>query len=342
MTTKEPISSKQDPVLLEAAALWSACFDDDPEFVRFYFERIALAQELYLHRIEGRAIAHIHAPVYDTDIGGKAFYISGACTLSQYRGSGVMAELMRHTLREEHSRGCELALLIPADGSLESYYHRHFGFVSNIYRYTSTDLRDALHCRQAITSRHPSHSREGQCQFVRECLSLLPTQGLRHSLRQIDNVLEEYHRWAGVRLWTDSEGYIQELALYRELADTYQVDAFFGNTPERLADLTSGGKSLQITLPQPTQPRGGAVQRTHRGMMRLLDLPRCTERYAQKHTEATYTFTWLDDIISENTGTYIIEGGAVQRIAPIGEATPIEEVTIRLMGEDYWLAMMHE
>lgn len=343
MTTNIPRLSKEEEAERReaAASLWLSSFDDDESFVRFYFDRIVLPEELFLYRIGERAVAHIHAPTYPLATGGEAYYISGACTLEEYRGQGLMKKLMSALLRREYTAGRLVALLIPANENLRCYYRKHFGFVTNNYRYTSTNLEDALSYQQTLRRSYVAGQRKEQCAFIHDCLLQLPLGGVRHSLRQLDNVLEEYSRWAHVATFADHHGSLEEIALYRiDSNGRGCIDAFFGNKPDRLAELQTSGNDLLITLPAGIDTP--SVSSTARGMARPINLLTLAQKLAARQPELSYTFSYLDELLPKNTGTYTLLKGQVTYTPELLDQPLSEEAAVQLLLGEYWLAMMHD
>lgn len=157
----------------EIRSLWSLCFDDTEAFKDFYFERRYKENENFcLHR-DGKVIAALQVIPYS--MGGWSHYIptgyvSGACTHPDYRGQGVMRNLMTKTMETMYQHVNPLMTLIPATESLFSFYER-LGF-SPIFRNEEkelnvTDLQKELSCEvreiEKWTPALESFMQEGLC-----------------------------------------------------------------------------------------------------------------------------------------------------------------------------------
>ena len=86
MTTKEKVK-----------ALWQLCFDDNEEFVEMYF-RLRYKNEINVAIESGdeivSALQMIPYPMTFCGDTVQTSYISGACTHPDFRGNGVMRELL--------------------------------------------------------------------------------------------------------------------------------------------------------------------------------------------------------------------------------------------------------
>ena len=86
MTTKEKVK-----------ALWQLCFDDSEEFVEMYF-RLRYKNEINVTIESGdEVISALQMIPYPMTFCGNTVqtsYVSGACTHPDFRGNGVMRELL--------------------------------------------------------------------------------------------------------------------------------------------------------------------------------------------------------------------------------------------------------
>lgn len=105
--------------------LWEQCFDDEKAFVDFYFSRIYKDEYTYLSYVGDRAVSHVEALPYLLSFQGDRYpihYISGACTLAEFRGQGLMQQLMAAALQDRAEKGDDLSFLIPANEGLFDFY----------------------------------------------------------------------------------------------------------------------------------------------------------------------------------------------------------------------------
>ncbi|MDO4707010.1 MAG: GNAT family N-acetyltransferase [Porphyromonadaceae bacterium] len=328
--------------LAEAEGLWRACFDDEAEFVRFYFDRVAREEEIYLYEAEGKSVAHIHAPRYVIRGGvGEAFYVSGACTLSSHRGRGIMHELMVRTMREEYAKGRVAALLIPADEELRLYYAQHFGFVTNNYRYEISSLAGMGGFGRYISPKEyiDDAGEYDVEQYVSVALRGYSDAGIDHTRAQVANVFAEYVRWGRVLVVADEVGELRCVALCREDERVFCVDALLGDEPWRLEGRLPKDKELRITLPN--RQSSSSLRCIPRGMVRPLNLMAYTRQRAEQ-AGAEVSFSWVDDIIPQNTGTYTIEGGQLRYQSELLHEPLSSEALVRLLVGEYWMGLLHD
>ncbi len=111
--------------------LWHECFGDDREYVEFFldncpnklcfgvFERGGLVSMLFLlnGNIDGLSCRYIYA----------------ACTAQNYRGRGLMGDLIEYSKNYCADNGIDTLFLVPAEDSLYGYYKK-FGFIPKMRR----------------------------------------------------------------------------------------------------------------------------------------------------------------------------------------------------------------
>ncbi len=135
-----------NPSADEARALWHECFPSDPDvFLDLYFNEVYRPENTLLLRDEstGLNVAHIQCLPYRIHWRGMdwgAGYISGACTLPQYRGRGLMRDLMREAFELMRSRGDVFSFLIPAEPWLYDFYRQKAGYQTAFYHRTVTSV----------------------------------------------------------------------------------------------------------------------------------------------------------------------------------------------------------
>lgn len=125
---------KDNPISKREASehLWRVCFDDTESFIRLYFDHIYKDEDTILLYEDGLAVAHIEMLRYHFVLCGKILpfgYISGACTLPEYRNKGLMKKLLSEALLQMYGRGDIWSVLIPQEQWLYDYYHRAVSYV---------------------------------------------------------------------------------------------------------------------------------------------------------------------------------------------------------------------
>lgn len=108
--------------------MWKICFGDSQPYFDIYF-RERYSDENTLAYLEGsKVVASLQLLYYNFTFGNTEIpiaYISGACTLPQARKKGYMAELLKHTFHEIHTKDIPLSLLVPEEEWLLQFYNKY-------------------------------------------------------------------------------------------------------------------------------------------------------------------------------------------------------------------------
>lgn len=145
--------------------LWQKCFNDSPEFVDFYFDRVYQDINALTLEYDGRVVSALQMIPYtmnwcDTEI--RVAYISGACTDPAYRGKGLMRELLHQAFRQMRMRAFDITALIPADASLFEFYRAYqytevFDFSRHTYEKTISQAHNPdieIHALSVVDALH--------------------------------------------------------------------------------------------------------------------------------------------------------------------------------------------
>lgn len=112
--------------------LWQLCFNDDPAFIDLYFRfryKDDINRCLEQNKRVVSALQAIPYPMTWCDGTVLTNYISGACTHPEYRGKGLMRNLLTKTHQRMKEDGVLFATLIPAEKSLFDFY-KTFGYAT--------------------------------------------------------------------------------------------------------------------------------------------------------------------------------------------------------------------
>lgn len=108
--------------------MWKICFEDTDEFIDLYFSQ-KYKEENTLIFFEGDiAAASVQMLPYTINFYGEEIpfsYISGACTLPEYRKKGYMEKLLIRTFCVMLERNIPLSILIPAEDWLYGFYSKY-------------------------------------------------------------------------------------------------------------------------------------------------------------------------------------------------------------------------
>lgn len=127
--------------------LWRYCFQDNEEFIQWYFHNCY--QNQYTYTIKESRENHIAAALqcnpYHLHIRGKNIevpYITGVCTHPAYRGDGYFQTLFQEVLQKLHEKEIPVAILLPIATDLYAQYQ--FAYYNHRLDYTLT-MADIQH-----------------------------------------------------------------------------------------------------------------------------------------------------------------------------------------------------
>ncbi len=308
----------QNPILL-ARNLWLECFEDPEFFVDFYFSHLVKEEDLRLHYVGDELAVHLHLPKYALSFpkfpSFQASYVSGACTKKEFRCQGLMTSMLQKSLLEERSCGIHASFLIPANEDLRTYYQRHFA-------YQTISYREICFGREAVMQAYPhDFSKEG----VRDASHFLfleegerPVSGIKHSFDQWKHILFEYEylsSQANLLVIRGDNGEILGLGLYRLEANhsRFFIDYLAGTElakSEVLAQIQELDPSYAIcSYAYSSSPSADSEAYV---MLRPLDPLPFLQIFAAKNPELSWSFALEDELIPENSQTYILRNGSVE------------------------------
>lgn len=125
----------------QVKALWKLCFEDSEEFVEMYF-KLRYKNEVNVAIQSGdEVISALQMLPYPMTFCGETVqtsYISGACTHPEFRGKGVMRELLSQSFARMLRNGVYFSTLIPAEPWLFDYYKR-MGYAT-VFEYSVKEI----------------------------------------------------------------------------------------------------------------------------------------------------------------------------------------------------------
>lgn len=114
----------------ELKALWKSTFGDSDWYIDSFFKKVRSDENTLVYTEGGRVLSALYIIPYGIFIEGKketAAYLYALATQPEFRGRGIMSELINSALDLSRERGYAISALIPADVSLAGFY-RKFGF----------------------------------------------------------------------------------------------------------------------------------------------------------------------------------------------------------------------
>lgn len=125
----------------QVKALWKVCFDDSEKFIEMYFRLRYKAEVNIAIQSGNEVISALQMLPYPMTFGGETVqtsYISGACTHPEFRGKGVMRELLSQSFARMSRNGVHFSTLIPAEPWLFDYYAR-MGYAP-VFKYSTKEI----------------------------------------------------------------------------------------------------------------------------------------------------------------------------------------------------------
>ena len=105
-------------------ALWNTAFGDEKNFTQWYFRNVYSYQHTVVFEKDNEIISMLQRLPFKTNKLEKITYIYGVCTHPNYRGNGLMKQLMNYSKSLDIQEGISASILIPQDESLFEYYSR--------------------------------------------------------------------------------------------------------------------------------------------------------------------------------------------------------------------------
>ena len=120
------------------ADLWQDSFNDSPEYIELFFNRVYKPENTLVIKRSGFIISALQMIPYQAKLENKIIpvaYICGACTHPFERGQGLMKKLVNFAKIEMIDRGFIFSIVIPAEPSLFKFYE-NLGFKNYIFHHT--------------------------------------------------------------------------------------------------------------------------------------------------------------------------------------------------------------
>jgi len=131
----------------EVKHLWRTCFEDSEEFIDLYFKEIYTDSITQVAREDEKIVAALQMIPYHMNFHAMTIpvsYISGACTLPEYRNKGIMERLLTQSFQEMYEKEIGLSILIPGEKRLFDYYNK-LGYETTFYYSKQQVKADSTH-----------------------------------------------------------------------------------------------------------------------------------------------------------------------------------------------------
>ena len=108
-------------------SLWKSLFGDTEAFISLFFHEVVREENIRVLEEKGRILSALYMLPYPFRIWNQevtASYISGAGTLPEAQGRGLMRRLLIDSFKEMERRQIPLSILIPAEPWLYGFYEK--------------------------------------------------------------------------------------------------------------------------------------------------------------------------------------------------------------------------
>lgn len=135
----------------QVISLWNYCFEDEEEFVNYYFENVYDEKNTLVVEEDDEVLSSLQLNKYKIKLRNndyKISYIVGVSSKPEIRGHGYMKNLMVHTLEELYKNGEIVSILMAIDYRL----YRRYGF-DHCYDQLQYNIRTEELSKFKLTSR---------------------------------------------------------------------------------------------------------------------------------------------------------------------------------------------
>ena len=118
--------------------MWDEIFDDPEGFEDYYFKEVCTQNRILLAYVGDIIAGMVHLNPYEVTMYGKktkCYYIVGVAVRPEFRGRGIMRQMLRRAITDMRCEGCIFTFLMP---EREEYYE-NLGF-EKIYHTLELDI----------------------------------------------------------------------------------------------------------------------------------------------------------------------------------------------------------
>ena len=258
---------------LETRRLYEECFEDTKSFVDYYYEKMAVCNQILAFKIKNKVAAMLHiVPKCFSNL-KEADYYYAIATKEKHRGKGYMKQLMKKALKLSHRNGKGLVYLVPA---VENLYEK-FGFSSFGVRYS----------KLTSNSTKEKYKTEIYTEYSMELVNRLQKVFLKGIAPQFDDYILRDEKYYEVLLG----GLFSENGRVEILSDK-DADADAGYI------LLSDAGILEAALP--------TLPQKNYAMARIVNVEKVL--FDKEKLEEGY-YRIEDDMLTENQGLFYFRGG---------------------------------
>src|SRR5699024_2175983 len=104
--------------------MWKICFGDSDAYLDIHFNHKYQNENTLIYIEDQKPVASLQMLLFDFTFNGSEIsiaYLSGLCTLPNYRNRGFMRQLITKSYKVAQERDIPLMILVPQDESVKSY-----------------------------------------------------------------------------------------------------------------------------------------------------------------------------------------------------------------------------
>ena len=288
-------------------ALWKLCFEDSEAFIEMYF-RLRYNNEVNIAIESGdEVISALQMLPYPMTFCGKQIqtsYISGACTHPDYRGKGVMKELLSQALTKMLHNNVILSTLIPAEPWLFDYY-AHMGYAP-VFCYSENDIPDQDRSSTGVSVKRLTDEQEEVYQYLNQKMKERPCC-IQHTQTDFKVILADLAISRGKMYIAIYEKKISGVAIVYQQENRLQISELFAENKEiekaLLYHIQQDKKNGKVTLLTPPAVNGKPFVL---GMARIVDAKTFLQIYAASYPNIEMNIELTDKVLTTNNGYYYL------------------------------------
>lgn len=291
--------------------LWRLCFDDNEAFIEMYF-RLRYSNDANIAITSGQeVIAALQMLPYPMTFCAETIrtaYISGACTHPDYRGSGVMRELLSQAFTQMLHNDTLISTLIPGEPWLFNYYTR-MGYVP-VFHYSKELLPEYnAPSSPGITVEATTEFEEAVYEYLNEQMQKRSCC-IQHTAADFKVILADLDLTHNALYVARKADEVVGMAIVYQEENSLRVGDLFANDDEVKQQLlhqirqATGCNTLTII----TSPTDNA-ETTPLGMARIINARSVLQLYAAAYPEDEMSIELTDEQLSVNNGYYYLYKG---------------------------------
>ncbi|MDD3508999.1 MAG: GNAT family N-acetyltransferase [Parabacteroides sp.] len=312
-------------------SLWKSLFGDTEAFISLFFHEVVCEENIRVLEEKGRILSALYMLPYPFRIWNQevtASYISGAGTLPEAQGRGLMRRLLIDSFKEMVHRQIPLSILIPAEPWLYGFYEKSgyatvFSYNQQVYPPKEQRLgEDALVVEKYSISDLGDSFLQKREDLMGACFSYFD-QRLRernacilHSYTNFRTIVHDYaisdgkiwvalnneHIPVGIIFTVPAGG--SSFVAKELVADSEEVKEVLLRTALNHYHASSG--IYRTVVSNASSEEGQTIPF---GMARIIDANKILSMWAAVNPERRMIIHLSDPLLTNNNGSYCIESG---------------------------------